>query len=53
MTIENNSSLDENQEAAESSQISSDLSSDHKQCTHDGDCPSGERCVNGECTSGS
>ena len=49
MTTENNSSLEENQETGESLQISSD----HKQCTHDGDCPSGERCVNGECTSGS
>jgi hypothetical protein len=53
MTTENNSSPEENQEASESVQISSDMASAVKQCTHDGDCPSGQSCVGGECVSGS
>jgi hypothetical protein len=51
MTTENNSSLEENQQAAAQLQVSSETAPG-KQCSHDGDCPQGERCVNGSCQAG-
>jgi Cys-rich repeat protein len=48
MTTEKISSQEENQDASESLQASSEPPPE-KQCTHDGDCPSGQSCVNGVC----
>ena len=51
MTTEEKSSLEESQEAVEPLQASSPPP-EHKQCDHDGDCPQGFRCVDGECVPG-
>jgi hypothetical protein len=45
MSIENNSSPEEDQEITELSQSTSEPG----KCQHDGDCPSGQRCVDGNC----
>jgi hypothetical protein len=49
MTIEKNSSPEENKEAVEALQASSQNPPEQKQCGDDHDCPEGYKCVNGTC----
>jgi hypothetical protein len=52
MGIENNSSPEENSEAVESLQVSSDPPPGNVPCRDDHDCPPGQTCVNGSCQQG-
>jgi hypothetical protein len=49
MGIEKTSSHEENSEATESLQVSSEPSPGNQPCQHDGDCRPGEKCIDGAC----